>query len=105
MRAESVTVRKNYYLVFLSFIENWTCIYQLCRAILHMNTTTIERTIELTGNVLEDTDNSEHKFKLRTAIQLLEIIKGRHDAASDVLADCELDKQVQENLKELGYLE
>lgn len=70
-----------------------------------MSTTSIERAIELTESVLEETDNSEHKFKLRTAIQLLEVIKGRHDAASDVLADCELDRQVEENLQELGYLE
>jgi tellurite resistance protein len=70
-----------------------------------MSTTTIERAMELTEGVLEETDNSDHKFKLRTAIQLLEIIKGRHDAASDVLADCKLDEQVQENLQELGYLE
>lgn len=70
-----------------------------------MSITTIERVIELTESILEDTDNSEHKFKLRTALQLLEIIEGRHDAASDVLADYELDEQVQENLQELGYLE
>jgi hypothetical protein len=70
-----------------------------------MNTTTIERVIELTEGVLEDTDNDEYKFKLRTAIQLLEIIEERHNAASDVLADCELDEPVRANLQELGYLE
>jgi hypothetical protein len=70
-----------------------------------MTTTTIGRVIELTETVLQDTDNDEYKFKLRTAIQLLEIIQERHDAASDVLADCDLDEQVQANLQELGYLE
>ena len=70
-----------------------------------MAPTTIGRVIELTGSVLEDTDNSVYKFKLRTAIQLLEIIDERHNAASDVLADCDLDEQVQANLQELGYLE
>lgn len=70
-----------------------------------MTITTIGRVIELTENVLQDTDNDESKFKLRTAIQLLEIMQERHDAASDVLADCDLDEQVQANLQELGYLE
>ena len=70
-----------------------------------MDTTTIGRVIELAESVLEDTDNDEYKFKLRTAIQLLEIIEERHNAASDVLADCDLDEQVQANLQELGYLE
>ena len=70
-----------------------------------MDPTTTGRIIELTESVLEDTDNKEYKFKLRTALQLLEIIEERHNAASDVLADCDLDEQVQANLKELGYLE
>ena len=73
--------------------------------ILHMGTTAIERVIELTESVLEDTDNDEYKFRLRTAIQLLEIIEDRHNEASDVLADCDLDEQIQANLKDLGYLE
>jgi hypothetical protein len=70
-----------------------------------MALTTIGRVIELTESVLEDTENDEYKFKLRTAIQLLEIIEERHNAASDVLADCDLDEQVRANLQELGYLE
>ncbi|WP_340102257.1 hypothetical protein [Salinibaculum salinum] len=70
-----------------------------------MENTAIRRAIELTEGVLEDTDNDEYKFKLRTAIQLLEIIEERHDVTSDVLADCNLDEQVQANLQELGYLE
>lgn len=69
-----------------------------------METTAIERAIELTGSVLEDTDNDEFKFRLRTAIQLLQIIEEQHSTASDILKDCNLDEQTQENLEELGYL-
>jgi hypothetical protein len=70
-----------------------------------MAPTAIGRVIELTESVLQDTDNDEYKFRLRTAIQLLQIIKERHDAANAVLADCDLDEQVQANLQELGYLD
>lgn len=70
-----------------------------------MEDTAIRRAIELTEGVLQETDNNEYKFKLRTAIQLLEIVEERHDRASDVLVDCNLDEQVQANLQELGYLE
>ena len=77
----------------------------LLAKILHMKDTAIRRAIELTDSVLQDTDNDKYKFKLRTAIQLLEIVEERHDVASDVLADCNLDEQVQANLQELGYLE
>lgn len=75
-----------------------------CRSILYMAPTTIGRVIELTESVLEDTENDDYKFKLRTAIQLLEIVEERHHAANEVLADCDLDEQVQANLQELGYL-
>lgn len=69
-----------------------------------METTAIERAIELTGGVLEDTDNDEFNFRLRTAIQLLQIIEEQHSTASDILKDCNLDEQTQENVEELGYL-
>ncbi|MEF8785592.1 MAG: hypothetical protein V5A45_06625 [Haloarculaceae archaeon] len=70
-----------------------------------MEPTTIERVIALTESVLEETDDKEQTFKLRTALQLLEIINERQEAANNVLADCEIDDQVRENLQELGYLE
>lgn len=69
-----------------------------------METTAIERAIELTGGVLEDTDNDEFNFRLRTAIQLLQIIEEQHSTASDILKDCNLDEQTQEHLEALGYL-
>ena len=70
-----------------------------------MTDTAVGRVIELTGSVLQYTDNDECKFKLRTAIQLLEILQRRHDGANAVLADSALDDQVRANLQELGYLE
>jgi hypothetical protein len=70
-----------------------------------MCTTTIKGTIELTGSVLEDTNNNQYKFKLRMGIQLLEIIEKRYNAASRVLGNCDIDRQVRANLRELGDME
>jgi len=70
-----------------------------------MADTAIERVIELTESVLQNTYNDEHKFKLRAAVQLLQMIHERHDGTNAVLADSDLDDQVRANLQELGYLE
>jgi len=70
-----------------------------------MGNTTIGRTRDLVRWVLQDTDDGEQQFKLRTALQLLEIVEERQAAASTALADCDLDEQTRRNLRELGYLE
>lgn len=70
-----------------------------------MGYTTAERAAELIRGVLQETDNDEHRFKLRTALQLVEIINDQHEVAFQTLADSELDEQTREDLQELGYLE
>lgn len=70
-----------------------------------MKYTTTERAAELIRGVLQDTDDEEHRFKLRTALQLVEIIDDQHERTAQTLADSELDEQTRENLQELGYLE
>lgn len=72
---------------------------------LHMGHTTAERVEELIDGVLQETDDSEHRFKLRTALQLLEMIQEQHEVADQALADSELDETTRENLEGLGYLE
>ena len=72
---------------------------------LRMGYTTAERAAELIDGVLQDTDDDEHRFKLRTALQLLELIQEQHEAADRALADSDLGDQSRENLQELGYLE
>lgn len=69
-----------------------------------MGNTTIERAITLLEDVLVGTEDEDQRFKLRTALQLLEVIENRHDAASEVLADTDIDAETRENLQQLGYL-
>jgi hypothetical protein len=70
-----------------------------------MGWTTAERAAELIEGVLQETNDDEHRFKLKTALQLLEMIEEQHETADRALADSELDEQTRENLQELGYLE
>lgn len=70
-----------------------------------MGYTTAERATELVQSVLDETTEEEHRFKLRTALQLLAIIQEQHDVANRALKDSDLDEQTRENLRELGYLE
>ncbi|SMP18264.1 hypothetical protein SAMN06265347_106139 [Halobellus salinus] len=70
-----------------------------------MGYTTGERAAELINGVLQETDDDEQRFKLRTALQLLDMIQEQHEVAGQALADSELDEGTRENLRGLGYLE
>jgi hypothetical protein len=70
-----------------------------------MENTTAGRAAELVEWVLQDTDDDEHRFKLRTALQLLEVVQEQQEAVNQTLAGSDLDEQTRENLQELGYLE
>lgn len=70
-----------------------------------MGWTTAERAAELLKGVLEDTDDEEQRFKLRTALQLIEIIEEQHETANKALADCDIDRRTRAHLQKLGYLE
>jgi hypothetical protein len=72
---------------------------------LHTENTTAGRAAELVEWVLQDTDDDEHRFKLRTALQLLEVVQEQQEAVNQTLAGSDLDEQTRENLQELGYLE
>ncbi|MDG5778215.1 hypothetical protein VB773_04925 [Haloarculaceae archaeon H-GB2-1] len=69
-----------------------------------MGYTTAERIRELLEGVMADTDDDQSRFRLRTALQLIELIEERHDVANEVLEECDLDAQTRQNLQELGYL-
>ncbi|GAB6861057.1 hypothetical protein ACFR97_01435 [Haloplanus litoreus] len=70
-----------------------------------MTTTTIERVQELLDAVLQDTTDEEARFKLRTAIQLLEAIEENHGQANEVLENLEIGAETRDRLADLGYLE
>jgi hypothetical protein len=68
-------------------------------------TTTVERIQELLDAVLQDTTDEEARFKLRTAIQLLEVIEENHGQANEVLENLEIETETRDRLVQLGYLE
>jgi hypothetical protein len=67
--------------------------------------TTVKHVKVLVESVLAETNDKDHQFRLRTALQLLELIEEQQDAADKALADCEMDEQTRQNLRKLGYLE
>ncbi|MFA1611561.1 hypothetical protein [Halobellus rubicundus] len=58
----------------------------------------------LLESAIEETDDSEVHYKLRTALQLLDVVERRQESAIDLLTDEEFDGELRERLEELGYL-
>jgi hypothetical protein len=69
-----------------------------------MSETPIETTQTMLESLLEETEDSEVHFKLRTALQLLDIAEEQYDAGREALAECDLDQDTRDDLEELGYL-
>lgn len=61
----------------------------------------IERMLETS---IEETEDSEIKFKLEQAHQLVTSVEEQHVEPQEPLEDAELETSVRENLKALGYL-
>jgi hypothetical protein len=67
-----------------------------------MTTETLSTIETLLESLLEETDDSEVHYKLRTALQLLEIQKSDIRQLEDAAAD---DEQLERRLRKLGYIE
>lgn len=67
-----------------------------------MSDETIETVKTMLATLLEETEDSEVHYKLRTALQLLEIHEDELDRLSEV---AEQDSEVEERLRNLGYLD
>lgn len=70
-----------------------------------MTETAIDIIETMLESALEDTDDSNIRFKLRTALQLLVVIEEQQEAGREALKDVEIQDDVRENLRELGYLD
>jgi hypothetical protein len=67
-----------------------------------MSETTLDTIRTVLESLLEEADDSEVRYKLRTALQLLEV--HRNDLTHiDEVADS--DEELTERLRELGYLD
>jgi hypothetical protein len=69
-----------------------------------MTETTIGTVRTLLKGAIAETDDPEVHFKLRTALQLLAVIDRQQEVASEALEHAEIEADVRENLRELGYL-
>ncbi|WP_435183507.1 hypothetical protein [Halobellus sp. EA9] len=58
----------------------------------------------LLESAIEETEDAEVHYKLRTALQLLDVVERRQESAIDLLTDEEFDGELRERLEELGYL-
>jgi hypothetical protein len=56
-------------------------------------------------SVLKEATDPEITFKLRTALQLLVLIEEQQAGARSALAAADLDAELRENLRDLGYLD
>lgn len=63
---------------------------------------TIETMLE---SVLEESDDSEICFKLRTSLQLISVVREQEKVAKEALADSEMEGELRQRLLELGYLD
>lgn len=67
-----------------------------------MGDETIETIDTLLQSVLDVTDDPDASYKLRTALQLLELHRDNINRLQDA---AETDEDLQDRLRELGYLE
>jgi hypothetical protein len=56
-------------------------------------------------SALDSVDDDEVKYKLRQSLSLLNAVELHHIEARDALEDVDLDSEIEENLRDLGYLE
>lgn len=70
-----------------------------------MSKTTVETTRRLLDSALEEVDDPDVSFKIRSALQLLVLIEERTDEAKKTLEEADIDEKTRESLHELGYLD
>ena len=59
----------------------------------------------LLEGLLDETDEEEVHFKLRTALQLLFVVEERFEGAREALGEADLDEDLRTDLRALGYLD
>jgi len=60
---------------------------------------------KLLEGLLDDVDDEQARFKIRTALQLVVVAKDEQDRANETLAEADLDPELETRLAELGYIE
>lgn len=70
-----------------------------------MAETTLATMDELLEGALDDVDDPEVRYKLRSARQLLQVVQQRQDIIDEAIDTAIEDEAVLQNLRDLGYTE
>jgi len=70
-----------------------------------MAETTLATMDELLEGALNDVDDPEVRYKLRSARQLLQVVQQRQDIIDEAIDTAIENEAVLENLRDLGYTE
>jgi hypothetical protein len=70
-----------------------------------MGKTTLSTIDELLESALDETDDSDVRYKLRNARQLIQIVEQRHKDLDETLTDAVDDEEILDSLRDLGYVE
>lgn len=70
-----------------------------------MDDSLFDTVTSLLESVIDETDDTEVHFKLRTALQLLVVLRTRHADAMETLEEADLDAELRDRLRDLGYVE
>ena len=70
-----------------------------------MGKTTLETIEELLQSVQKNVEDSDSKYKLRNARQLIQVLQQRNKELDEAIDETITDEEILENLSDLGYLE
>ncbi|MFC7078607.1 hypothetical protein [Haloarcula halophila] len=70
-----------------------------------MGETTLDTVDELLEGAFDDVDDPDVRYKLRSARQLVQVVKQRHDTLDEAIDEAVDDEAIMNNLRDLGYIE
>jgi hypothetical protein len=70
-----------------------------------MSELAIDTIDDLLESSIEEASDAEIRFKLRTARQLLAVLRNDQEQVTQTLEELELTEESQQQLRELGYLD
>ena len=70
-----------------------------------MPSSTVGTIKQLVDASIEETDNSEVRYKLRTASQLVDVLQHNNEDLSEMLENADSDAELKQKLRDMGYME
>ena len=60
---------------------------------------------QLVNGAIEEEDDAEINFRLRTASQLVDAVEHHEEDLSETLENADLDDELEDTLSEMGYIQ